>query len=588
MGRRYRKPPGEANGGEVVLSLCLIARNEAKNLPRCLESVRGVVDEIVLVDTGSTDDTVAVAEGHGARVFHLPWADDFAAARNEAVRHARGRWILALDADEALTPEARRALRGLLADERFMAFLLNIRSPLKDARGQAAVINAWPRLFRNRPDIRYEGRVHEQISPSIARAGGMVAATDLVIDHLGYHQDFTDQGSKRDRNLELLRQQLAERPDDPMVLFHLGEALGLAGRLEEAADAYRRAVARPDMPAQNAAVAYRGLANCLLRLADYEGVLRACREAGRLDEGYALPRLLAAMALCRLSRPADAIAEIDAYLGLSEGARLGARRVLEHESSPGFALALKGDCLLTLGRREEAEAVFREAVRRHPDAPEPYLGLGRTHALRGEFAEAVGAFERAQGLFRDLPRGHLALAEAYAAQKEWAKALPPLEAFLAVEPREPRGLSLRAEALMHTGRHREAEAAFREVLAVDASAEAHLALAVLADTRGAGDEVLEHCRAALDLGGEDARIFFVQGVQRMARREWAAAEASLLEALRRSPETPEVWERLGLIALNTDRPAQALACFQGLLALAPDHPLARRAVPLLQGAATAA
>ena len=209
MGRRYRK---------ILLSLCLIARNEAKNLPRCLESVRGVVDEIVLVDTGSTDDTVAVAEGHGARVFHLPWADDFAAARNEAVRHARGRWILALDADEALTSEARRALRGLLADERFMAFLLNIRSPLKDARGQAAVINAWPRLFRNRPDIRYEGRVHEQISPSIARAGGMVAATDLVIDHLGYHQDFTDQGTKRDRNLELLRQQLAERPDDPMEI----------------------------------------------------------------------------------------------------------------------------------------------------------------------------------------------------------------------------------------------------------------------------------------------------------------------------------------------------------------------------------
>ncbi len=583
MGKARRtRQVGRDGAGRPRLSLCMIVKNEAKHLPRCLASVRGVVDEMVVVDTGSTDDTAAVAERLGARVYHYAWCDDFAAARNVAVSHARGEWILMLDADEALAGEARRRLRGLLTDDRFAAYLVNIRSPLKDARGQAAVINAWPRLFRNRPDIRYEGRVHEQISPSIARMGGMVARTDLVIDHLGYHQDFTDQQAKQARNLALLEKQRAEHPDDPMVLFHLGEALGIGGRIEEAAEAYRRAVTRPDMPRQNAAVAYRGLANCLLRLGDYPGVIVACREAVALDDGYALPRLLAAMALCRLNRPAEAIEELDTYLRLTAQSRPEAQRVLEHESSPGFALALKGDCLLGLGLREEAETAFREAVRRQPDAPEGHMGLGRLYSLRGEFAEAVSAFERAKTLFRDLPRGHLALAEAYIAQKQWGKALEPLRAFLGTEPRDPRGLSLYAEALLSLGRRQEAEAAFQAVLSVSPTPEAHLALACLADARRGGEEVLAHCRSALDLGGEDPRIYFLQGVYLMAKQQWSEAEDSLHQALRRAPETPEIYQHLAALSLSRGDQSQALAYFQDLLALVPEHPLARKAVPVLE------
>jgi tetratricopeptide (TPR) repeat protein len=589
MSKRRAKPGRKGRGmdtpasGRVSLSLCLIARNEAKHLAHCFESVRGVADEIVLVDTGSTDDTVAVAARYGARIFHFPWVDDFSAARNAAIAQARGEWILALDADEALSPDAQRRLRGLLADTRHMAFLLNIRSPLKDARGQSAVVNAWPRLFRNRPELRYEGRVHEQLSPSIARLGGMVARTDLVIEHRGYHQDFTDQKEKQARNLALLEKERAEHPDDPMMLFHLGEALGLGGRTQEAAEAYRAALGRPDMPPQNAAVAHRGLANCLLHLEDYAGVLAACDASVRLDPGYALPHLLAAMAQCRLQQPLEAIREIDEYLRVSAERRPAAERVLEHESAPGFALALKGDCLLGLGRRREAEAEFRRAIRAQPDAPEGHMGIGRIHALRGEFAEAARAFERAQALFRDLPRGHLALAEAYAAQGAWAQALPPVERFLSLEPRDGRALALRAEALLHAGRHDEAAAAYRHVLSVDPNPEAHLALACLADARGAGEEVLSQCGAARGLGGEDPRIFFLEGKYQMAAGCLAEAEESFGEARKRSPATPEIYQNLAAVALARGEQGQALEHFQALLALLPDHPVARRAVAVLAG-----
>ena len=210
-----------------------------------------------------------------------------------------------------------------------------------------------------------------------------MGATDLVVEHLGYHADYVDQDAKRDRNLALLRQELAERPDDPIALFHLGETLGLAGRLAEAADAYRRALARPGMARGNAAAASRGLANCLLGLGDYEGALQACREAAALDEGFATPRLLAAMAFCRLQRPAEAVAELDAYLRLAGQALPAAQRVLEYEFPPGLGLALKAECLAALGRLDEAEAVFREAVRRQPDSREAILGLARLHVQRG-------------------------------------------------------------------------------------------------------------------------------------------------------------------------------------------------------------
>ncbi len=566
----------------------MIVKNEAENLLRCLESVRGVVDEIVVVDTGSTDDTVAVAERSGARVFHFAWCDDFSAARNEAVAHARGTWILALDADEALTREARRKLRSLLNDERFQAYLINIRSTVKASRSQLAVINAWPRLFRNRPEIRYEGRVHEQISPSIARIGGTVAATDLVIEHLGYHQDFTDQQGKQARNLCLLEQELAERPEDPMTMFHYGEALGLGGRIREAVEAYRKALANPNMPRQNAPVAYRGLASGLLKLKEYPAALDACRKAIDVDGGYSPPHLLAAMALSRLGRQTEAVDALEMYMRLGTRMQPVGARVLEHEIDLGFALALRGDCLLTLGRRDEAEAAFREAIRRQPEAPEGHLGMGRIHSVRGAHREAVKAFERAKALFKELPRGHLALAESHAAQQQWTKTLETLEPFLEAEPADPRGLALQAEALLHAGRHAEAHDAFTHWLAVDPSADAHLALACLAESRGAQDEVLDHCRAAIALGGDDPRIFYLQGRTHAARGMTAEAEESLLEALRRAPKTCEIYESLAALALSAGDAPKALAYFQDLLTLAPHHALAARAVPVLRASLEAA
>ena len=162
--------------------LTTIVRDEAATLASCLASVRNLVDEMVVVDTGSGDRSKDIALQHGARVFDLPWPDSFAAARNESIRHAAGKWLLWLDADEYFDEANREKLRRLVADlgDDNTAYVMQQRSA---ASNGSATLVGQVRLFRNHPDIRWDYRVHEQILPSLRQAGHAVRFTDIVIEY---------------------------------------------------------------------------------------------------------------------------------------------------------------------------------------------------------------------------------------------------------------------------------------------------------------------------------------------------------------------------------------------------------------------
>ncbi len=214
----------------MLLSATLIVKNEATNLRRCLESVRGVVDEVVVVDTGSTDDTVAVATGLGARVLHHVWTQDFGAARNVGLAAARGEWILHLDADEELPPETGRALRDVVSACPAQGLLVTMHhftpaEVLSDHYESDEV-----RVFRNKPEHRFELNLHTQILPSIERAGGAVVPSGLRIWHYGYLTEQAQGSDRLQRNLELLQAEAARRPGDAYSWIKLGltqQALGL-------------------------------------------------------------------------------------------------------------------------------------------------------------------------------------------------------------------------------------------------------------------------------------------------------------------------------------------------------------------------
>ena len=147
---------------QIKLSVCLIVKNEEQFLAQCLKSVRSLARQIVVVDTGSTDRTVEIAKEFGAEIYSFAWCEDFSAARNAALEHATGDWILMLDADEELPTAQHEKIRADMKKSDVIAYRLPLLNSGKEPRKSFV-----PRLFRNAPGVYYSGRIHEQVFPSL-------------------------------------------------------------------------------------------------------------------------------------------------------------------------------------------------------------------------------------------------------------------------------------------------------------------------------------------------------------------------------------------------------------------------------------
>lgn len=268
---------------EGTISLCMIVRDESDNLARCLQSVRGFVEEIIVVDTGSRDATPAIAGHYGATLYHFPWQDDFSQARNESLKHAIGEWVLILDADEELPPETAQNLRHLASCSDVEAWIFTIISPCSSIRAGQQVKHPGLRMFKNREAYFFEGKIHEQIRPSILRAnpGAAILHANAAITHYGYRQDANQRREKTLRNISILKQVLLEKPADPFQNYNLGLSYYVLGDLESSHRHYE--VARPLIDPSDgfAAAFFRNYSICLGDLGDYEQALNLA------DEGLA-------------------------------------------------------------------------------------------------------------------------------------------------------------------------------------------------------------------------------------------------------------------------------------------------------------
>jgi hypothetical protein len=260
------------------LSLCMIVRNEERHLARCLESVANMVSQIVVVDTGSTDDTVSIAKHFAAEVHPFEWCQDFSAARNASLAPATGRWILVLDADEWLAEPHAERVGKLSRGEPVHAFDLIQKSTT--AAGEV-LLNRMVRLFPNRPGIRFEHKIHEDVMGGLNREGVPVLKTDIEIEHSGY-VDAGVLAAKSQRNRSILEALLVEGcpPDqEPHMRFNLARTLYDDGRIDEALAQFEWCIA-------HSAPGSRIARMCELRAADCLFL------AGRRDEALArLPKL---------------------------------------------------------------------------------------------------------------------------------------------------------------------------------------------------------------------------------------------------------------------------------------------------------
>ena len=213
------------------VALAMIVRNESASLQRCLDSVRAFTDTLIVIDTGSTDETVQIALAAGARVEHFTWIDDFAAARNFALATANADWNVILDADELIADggDSLASLRKLVPD---FVGKLRVESEF-EADGQSASASSW--IARVLPrGVRYAGRVHEQpVHRFLARN------LPVVVQHSGYLAQAMH--AKQGRNAQLLERALIESPGDGYLLYQLGKDYAVYQRYDEAAQVFAQA-----------------------------------------------------------------------------------------------------------------------------------------------------------------------------------------------------------------------------------------------------------------------------------------------------------------------------------------------------------
>lgn len=259
---------------ENTISLCMIVKDEQDMLEACLQSVQGIVDEIVIVDTGSTDNTKEIAERYGAKLYDYVWNSDFASARNFAIEQATSKWILQLDADEYVQEASKKRFHTFLDTSGEHALSLQILN--YDDESSSYTVHRYPRIYRNLPSIRYQGKIHEQL----AFKGEILdfQETDLQLIHLGYTKEVVKKKNKVARNIRILQMELKDKPNDPFIHFNLGNEMMKTKDYKKAIKYYQTA----HSSSQNFTIQSSSLLNllrALMRTKQEENALRILQDA---------------------------------------------------------------------------------------------------------------------------------------------------------------------------------------------------------------------------------------------------------------------------------------------------------------------
>jgi len=380
------------------VSLCLIAKDEEAVIGRCLSSVKGAVDEIVVVDTGSTDRTVAIAQSFHARIGHFTWVSDFAAARNAALDLATGDWILSIDCDEWLLASSVTAIRRLVAQPAPWPSTYGAKIwTVSDKEG----LPIWTSLYRmslfpRSPELRWIRPIHEQIE-YLTKPNGQryVTVDDFVILHDGYLKATWEAKQKEQRNFVLLQAECDAKPDEPFVWMNLATQYSYADRHAEALDAAERCIAlarTQKAPGTDIsalahvwmAQAFTVATSACLALGQWDRGVKIAGEGIRAHPGY--PDIHTNLALCYLNmgRYNSALGEFEMALRLQ-------KQPHAYPSDPSRWRALRGMAQAYIGLGEHVRAIecYWAALK---DAPN-HLGLiteaGIPLAAIGETEEAA-------------------------------------------------------------------------------------------------------------------------------------------------------------------------------------------------------
>ena len=370
------------------LSLCMIVRNNQATIGPCLESIRPWVDEMIVVDTGSTDATPQICAQLGAQVFHWPWCDDFSAARNQSLSHATGEWVFWMDSDDTIPADCGQQLRVLVRREKpadLFGYVLQVHCPGADGNLHDKTVVDHVKLFRNHPQLRFEHRIHEQILPAIRRLGGSVEFTDIYVVHSGSDHSPAARSQKLERDFRLLQLDLAERPDHPFVLFNLGMTYADSQQSREAVNCLTRCLDVSQPEESHVRKAYSLLVSCLMQLSNHEHAATVCLRGRKLfpqDKELAFRHAMLAHLQGQLQHAVELYREVLApsqerhFVSVDAG-------LTSFKARHNLALVYED-----LGDWESAESQWQHILVELPDYVPAYVGLAECLMRRGDFTGA--------------------------------------------------------------------------------------------------------------------------------------------------------------------------------------------------------
>ena len=387
---------------KLSISLCMITKNEEAFLEQCLNSVKGIIDEIIIVDTGSTDKTKEIAKKFcemrvssrtrsqlTAKIFDFKWVDDFSAARNESIKHATKDWILVLDADEVLDEESLNTIKELTNDKDDDAFLVLQKNYTNETsiagfvneehKNKGRIYAGWygsfiVRLFRNKKEYKFEGTVHELVEPSIESKKGTIAATNIVLHHYGNSEPDIAK-KKREFYLELCKKKVKQKPD-VSTYFELSILYKENNKLDEAIKSLKKTIElnpRHSMALYELGVIYEQQKN-------YDEAIKSYTESLRVKENS---EAFQSLGVCYFKKGMLK----EAYRNLTKAVLLNPNKYTIYNNL--------GAVLERSGNYGSAVQMLEIATKLNPSNVIGFYNLGIALDKKGSFGEAIQAYEKA-------------------------------------------------------------------------------------------------------------------------------------------------------------------------------------------------
>jgi len=581
MKTKDQDPKRSVKGGQKI-SLCMIVKNEEAFLPQCLESVRDVVDEMVIVDTGSTDRTVEIAESYGAEVYHHPWQNSFSEARNYGLQFATCDWILQLDADEELErediPLLWDVLRSADAREDVNAIYVVLYNRLTDS---AVSKHYFPRIFR-RGKAHYEGIVHNQLVYE-----GKVVPTEIRLHHYGYGLSKEEMEKKHRRTGDLLRRQLEEDPGNTFAQMNFVRILRNQEGFDQAIEQGKRFLDlyASQMPSMHRQMISNDVAYCLFAAGQYEEAEKVCQAVleenpNNLDVLFTLGNLLA-----KRGEHQEALRHFKKFLST--------RR--DEEWRPEFTQLIVdtytledrvwnniGECYWNMGLLDQAVKVYLKAIQLNPDNVIFYRNLGFSYIQQNRPDNAEEIFKKAieRGIADELV--YFGLGELYRTQGKPEHAVEAYRKAIAIKEEYADAHSALGQLLLAQGALQDAEIELtRAVELVPSHIGVLLGLSKIAVQTGRKKAALEFVDRIVKIGPSDGNLpLHLAGIC-IGLQEYPRAVVLFEDYLRAHPTDYKALTDLATCYLYLGKRDAALTGYQAALRINPRYEQAVKNVNLL-------